>query len=164
MIKSLLLLTASVFLYSCGGGITDPKSPASPREATDAAMVADTVIYDVVIKNPSAEDIWTEACLKNLDREGLVNMIFEAIYLAELIPYDHLSNEPLSIRDIENLENDPEFSRKTIGKIQFSEEWYFDRDNLRMEKRVNSMALGYEVFDIAGNLRGYKPAFMVILN
>jgi len=33
-----------------------------------------------------------------------------------------------------------------------------------MEKRVNSLTLGYEVFDPQGNLRGYKPAFLVKLN
>jgi hypothetical protein len=28
---------------------------------------------------------------------------------------------------LKDLENDPEFSRKNVGKIQFTEEWYFDR-------------------------------------
>ena len=159
-----LFIITPFLLLSCGGGTGGQKEPAVSRAAIDASVIAGTVIYDVIVRNPTAEDTWMEDCLRDLDREGLVNMIFEAIYREELIAYDHLSHEPLTVADIKNLEKDAEFSRDNVGKIQFSEEWYFDQDNLRMEKRVNSMSFGYEVFDLTGNLRGYKPAFMVILN
>jgi hypothetical protein len=161
---SILIIITSILSFSCGGGTAGQKEPAVPRAAIQASVIAGTVIYDVIVRNPAPEDTWMEDCLRDLDREGLVNMVFEAIYRDELIAYDHLSHEPLTVADIKNLEKDAEFSRDHIGKIQFSEEWYFDQDNLRMEKRVNSMSFGYEVFDLSGNLRGYKPAFMVILN
>ena len=142
----------------------EQKEPLVPRPEISGVVIADTVIYDVIVKNPDAGDVWKDEALSKLDREGLVDEIFEAVYRRELIPFDYISNEVLSVRDIRELENDPEFSRKNIGMIQFSEEWYFDRDNLRMEKRVNSLSLGYEVFDLSGNLRGYRPAFTVKLN
>jgi len=82
----------------------------------------------------------------------------------QLIPYDYFSQKALSAGEIRELEDSPGFSREKVGRIQFSEEWYFDEDNLRMEKRVNSLTLGYEVYDYEGNLRGYKPAFLVKLN
>ncbi len=160
----IMLFIAAAAVFSCGEEKRGQKEALTPGKQTDASIVADSVIYDVVVKNPNIDDHWTEECLKPLDRLGLVDMVFEAIYREELIPYDYLSNRPLSVGDIEDLENDPEFSRKNVGKIQFTEEWYFDQVNLRMEKRVNSMSLGYEVFDMSGNLRGYKPAFMVKLN
>ncbi len=163
--KSVFFLTIfSIFiLFGCSGN-PEQKEALVPRAETSGLTIADTVIYDVVVKNPQAEDTWTEDCLRNLDREKLVDIIFDAVYRHELLPYDYISHELMSVKDIRDLENDPEFSRKNIGKIQFSEEWYFDTDNLRMEKRVNSLSLGYEVFDLSGNLRGYKPAFMVRLN
>ena len=159
-----IFFAATFLLISCGEGAPGQKEPLTPRQAIDASVVADVVVYDVVVKNPDPEDRWTEKCLRHLELEGLVDMLFEAIYREELIPYDYISNEPLSLKDIKDLENNTEFSRNNVGKIQFSEEWYFDQDNLRMEKRVNSLSLGYEVFDLEGNLRGYKPAFLVILN
>ncbi|MFP4366146.1 MAG: hypothetical protein ACLFQA_03530 [Bacteroidales bacterium] len=163
LIATVMMATVTLF-YGCGENIPEQKEPTVPRDSTNALVIADTVIYDVIVKNPVEGDEWTEECLRNLKREGLVDIIFDAIYQKELIPYDYLSEEPLTLNAIKDLENDPEFKRENIGKIQFSEEWYFDKENLRMEKRVNSLSLGYEVFDLSGNLKGYKPAFMVKLN
>jgi hypothetical protein len=163
-LNSIMILFSAFVISGCGSDSTGQKEIFSPREKTDASMVADTVIYDVVIKNPNADDHWTEECLSHLDRRGLVDMVFDAVYRNELIPYDYITNRELTVKDIKSLEDDPEFNRENIGKIQFNEEWYFDRVNLRMEKRVNSISLGYEVFDVNGSLRGYKPAFMVRLN
>jgi hypothetical protein len=162
--NSIIILFAAFLISGCGSDSTGQKEAFSPREHTDASMVADAVIYDVVIKNPNIDDHWAEECLMHLDRRGLVDMVFEAIYRKELVPFDYISSRELTLKDIKNLEDDPEFSRENVGKIQFNEEWYFDRVNLRMEKRVNSISFGYEVFDVYGNLRGYKPAFMVRLN
>lgn len=159
----MLLIHLTVF-HGCGDRIPEQRAPRVERTELNAAIIADTIIYDVIVKNPVPGDLWTEECLRNLKRDGLVDILFNAIYRQELIPYDLISGRPLSVSEIMELENDPEFSRDNIGKIQFSEEWYFDEENLRMEKRVNSLSLGFEVFDSSGNLRGYKPAFMVKLN
>lgn len=163
-IKIIAVIIPVTFFYSCRESIPEQKEPLVERTPLNVAIIADTVIYDVVVKNPEPDDLWRDECLRNLNRKGLVDVIFNAIYRKELIPYDFFSNKPLSVNDITDIENAPGFSRENIGSIQFSEEWYFDEDNLRMEKRVNSMSLGYEVFDSSGNLRGYKPAFMVKLN
>ncbi len=163
-LKIIAVIIPAIFIYSCREKIPEPKESLVERTPLNLAIIADTVIYDVVVKNPEPDDLWTEECLRNLNRQGLVDIIFNAIYRQELIPYDFFSNNPLSLNDITNLENNPEFSRENIGTLQFTEEWHFDEVNLRMKKRVHSLSLGYEVFDLSGNLRGYKPAFMVKLN
>lgn len=159
-----IIVIMAILSGSCREKIPGQKKPAVARTPASAAVIADTVIYDVVIRNPEPDDLWAEECLRQLNREALVDMIFNAIYRQELLPYDYFSNRVLSVNEIKELEKDPEFSRTNIGRIQFMEEWYFDEENLRMEKRVNSLSLGYEVFDSSGKLRGYKPAFMVKLN
>lgn len=153
-----------MLLAGCSERIPEQKQPAVPRTELDMAIIADTVTYDVIVRNPSPEDLWTQECLKNLRTGALIDFIFNAIYRNELVPYDYFTSRALSVSEIVELENSSGFSRDKIGRIRFSEEWYFCEENLRMKKRVNSMALGYEVFDSEGNLRGYKPAFMVKLN
>ncbi len=159
-----LLFLPLLFISACGNGIPEQRPPQVERTPLDGAVIADTVIYDVIVKNPNASDLWAEQSLRNLNREGLVDIIFNAVYRGELIPYDYFTMEVMSVRDVARLESDPEFSRDNIGMLQFSEEWYFDEENLRMEKRVNSISLGYEVYDTDGNIRGYKPAFLITLN
>jgi hypothetical protein len=89
------LFIAAAVIFSCGGDSkSGQKEALTPRKQTDASMVADSVIYDVVVKNPNIDDHWTEECLRHLDRLGLVDMVFEAIYREELIPYDYISNRP----------------------------------------------------------------------
>lgn len=160
----LTLLIPVILIYGCSENIPVQKEPVVQRTELNIPVIADTVIYDVVVKNPEPDNHWTEESLRNLNREAFVDLIFNAIYRKELVPYDYFTRKALSIDEIYGLENDPVFSRENIGSIQFVEEWYFDEINLRMEKRVNSITLGYEIFDFDGNLRGYKPAFTVKLN
>ena len=162
------LLTALMILSTafsgCGDRIPEQKKPLVPRTPAGTAIIADTVTYNVIVKNPEPDDTWTEKALGRLDMETLVDMIFEAIYNREMVPRDDYSNEAMSVRDIRRLEQSEEFSRANIGQLQFTEEWYFDEENLRLEKRVNSITLGYEIYNLAGELRGYKAAFKINLN
>jgi len=125
-------------------------------------VIADTIIDDIVILNPN-NDEWTDYCLRNLNKKSLVNEIFKSVYKEELIPYEFFNNETLSIKDIKALEDDPEFSRDKIAKVQFEEAWYFDPINQKMVKKVHSIMLAYEIYNSLGEIRGYKPAFKVYL-
>lgn len=133
-------------------------------EITHGTFIGDSIIYDMVIKNANPDDEWAEECLRKLEREKLIQIIFDAVYEKTLIPYDYYENKPLKISDIKKLEADKEFSRDIIGKLQFEEEWSFDETTLQFRKKVNSILLAYEVYNSAGEIRGYKPAFYVRLN
>jgi hypothetical protein len=132
-------------------------------EENNYLAIADTIITDVVILNPD-DDEWTDYTLRNLDKETLVNEIFTSVYNGKLIPYEFFKNEPLTIEDIKTLEDDPEFSRDQIGKVQFEEAWYYDAENHKMVKKVHSIMLAYEIYNSLGEIRGYKPAFKVYFN
>ncbi len=125
-------------------------------------VIADTIINDVVVKNPN-QDEWTDICLRNLDKKTLVDEIFKLVYSGELIPYEFFNNQTLSIEDIKALEEDPDFSRELIAKVQFEEAWYFDPASKKMIKKVHSIMLAYEIYNSLGEIRGYKPAFKVYL-
>ena len=127
-------------------------------------MVADTIIYDVIIKNPNPYDSWTDECLKHLNKNQFVDILFESVYKENAIAYDVLSGNIITPDELKKFERKKDFNRDKIGKIQFTESWFYD-DSLRsMSKKVLSVSLGYEIFDDQGSLIGHKPAFKIYLN
>lgn len=156
-----LISALILFSYACSNDSASDESKMRPESTTNFTTIADTIIYDVVIKNPDINDKWTEQCLSKLEKEILIDRIFEAIYDNELIPFDFFEGEKLSISDIKELEKREEFSREKIAKVQFEEIWYFDEKSLKMTKEVYSIMLAYEIYNSFGEIKGYKPAFKV---
>ncbi len=111
-------------------------------EKGNSIVLADTIIYYTVIKNANQQDEWQEKCLERLDRKALANIIFNAIYNGRLTPYDFMTEEPMTINEVKSLEKDN--PRNKIAKVEFTEEWYFNEDDLSFTKRVNAIMLGYE--------------------
>jgi len=126
--------------------------------------IADSISYGVIVRNRDKSDEWQKKWLRTFDRKELVNCIFDAVYSGKLQPYDYFNDEPMSIKQVKEMERKDEFDRSKIGKIQFEERWYFDPDHLKMTKEVYSIMLAYEVYRDNGEFRGYKPSFKVYLN
>jgi hypothetical protein len=124
--------------------------------------VADTLIADMVVKNPDTEDWWTEKCLKQLKRNQFVDTIFKQLYESKLIAYDYYSGQPLSIRQIRELEHRNDFNRNIVGKFQFYEGWFYAPQQKIFIKKVYAIIFGYEIFDDKGLVKGYKPMFKII--
>ncbi len=133
-------------------------------DENNAFVIADTIIYDVIIKNLDADDQWTDFCLSKLKKDALVDIVFNAVYSGKAKAFHYYDNTPITISQIKELEKEDDFSRDKIAKIQFTEEWLFDEINLKMSKRITSVMLGYEVYDHNGNVKGYKPTFRIYLN
>jgi hypothetical protein len=131
-------------------------------DSSKSLILVDTIIYDVIVKNPNNYDEWAEFCLKNYDNEILKNIIFNAIYEKRLIAYEYRLDTVLPVEYIKNLEK--EYKNENFGKIQFNETWYFDEINLEMYKKVSSIVIGYELVNNMGEVYGYKPAFKVYLD
>ncbi len=127
-------------------------------------LIADTIIYDVIIKNPDPDDKWTEKCLAHFDRKSFIDQLFDAVYNKHAIAYDFFSGEKITPGGLKRIERSRDFDREKIGKIQFSESWYYDSLNLVMEKKIISLVLGYELYGDNGEIIGYKPVFKIDLN
>ena len=141
------------------------KSPLVIRaDSFYGALVADTIIYDVIIKNPNPEDACTNECLKNFQHSTLMDSLFNLVYTRQATVYDFFSQEPLKVKEIKRMEKEEDFMRDNIGKIQFTEKWYFDASTQQLQKEVISMVLGYELKSDEGEVRGYKPIFKIQLN
>lgn len=128
---------------------------------SNAVVIADTISYDVTIKNPDPEDTWMEEDLRRVDEEALANIVLDAILDGKLTAYDYQLETPLTIEEVKELET--KYSRNKVARMRFVEEWYFDEENLQFGKKVNSIMIAYEKFNNEGQVR-YVPGVMVYLN
>jgi hypothetical protein len=128
---------------------------------TGSLMVADQIIYDVIIKNPDPGDEWTEKCLVGLKRRELVDFIIDGIYDDRFRAYDIFNDKPIPVREIRKMEENGEFTRDHVSKIQFVEDWYLDPEVSSMSKRVTEVRLGLEHIDGYGMHMGHNPLFKV---
>jgi len=125
-------------------------------------IVANPIIYDVIVINNDPADDWADFCLANTDVEAISNIIYNAVYQEKLIPYHYSNDTIINLRDIKNLEQENKVS--TLGKLQFEEEWYFDEVSLTMSKKVLSITIGYQLVNDLGEAYGFKPGFKVYLD
>ena len=70
----------------------------------------------------------------------------------------------MTIEEVKTIEKDPEYNRDNIAKVQFEESWYFDFENHKMMKKVQSVMIAYEIYDNEGKVKGYKPVFKIYFN
>ncbi len=163
--KTALFFSTIVVLWNCGNNSnsTTP-TPKSDTDSISGYIIADTITYDVIIKNADSTQVWNEEFLKYVKRSMIIDSIFAGVYSGRFEPYEFFSGKKLSLKDVKDIEAEDWFSRDAIGKIQFSEVWYSKPGNFSIEKKVLSVVLGVEQFDQFGNLKGYKPVFKVNLN
>jgi hypothetical protein len=159
--RTILFITLAIILINCSGGSDSREIKTGP---VPGIMLADTISYPVVIKNPDTTDTWTTECLLPLDRKKLVDMVFDAVYKHKAQAYKYFDDKPMSISEIKDLEKTDEFSRDRVGKLQFWESWYFDEKHQIFTKKVHKILVAYELFTEDGELRNYKAAFYIKLN
>ncbi len=166
----IIIITAVILLFSCNNTDNKPATKIEVRkgnfymnklDSLNSVVLADTIRYSVTIKNPNPEDYWTEMDIRRMDEMALANMIFNAIYNKRLTAYNFFDETPMTIKQVKKMEK--EHPRTQIGRMQFSEEWYFDEDKLQFGKKINSIMLAYEIIGTDGDVR-YTPGVMVYLN
>ncbi|MCR5455459.1 MAG: hypothetical protein K6F33_10780 [Bacteroidales bacterium] len=132
-------------------------------DSAQAMVVANPISYDVTTKCYIKDDDWEAQRVANTNTVAIANAIFQAVYKGRLTPYDYFTDQEMPIDSVKAVEK--KFSRKQIGKIMFTEKWYFSEATLTFTKKVEKVTLGYELIDKSDNeLHGFKPAFIVHLN
>ncbi|MCF6366467.1 MAG: hypothetical protein L3J35_09740 [Bacteroidales bacterium] len=132
--------------------------------ASDSAVViADSIMYITNVINPEpSEEYYMKDWLGGAKTEILANHIFKAVYDGKLKAYEYTTGKEMTIEEVKEL--DSQYSRKDIGQILFTEDWYFDEKQLKMYKQVNSIMLAYFRYDDEGNIIGNKAGIRVYLN
>ncbi|WP_075591606.1 hypothetical protein [Labilibacter marinus] len=151
-------ITFFTFLLFCATGCNDRKSEKTSYQQSDIVW-ADTITYEVLISNPDSLNQWESLKVKDVRQADLVNSLFEMVYTGKKKAYHYYNNEALDIDDIKALEDDINFNRDRVGKLQFKETWVYNEDSKRLEKRIHSILIAYELYNDYNELRGYKAAF-----
>jgi len=151
------LIFSGLFLFSCKSDNPQQELVASGKK------ISDPITYEVVIKNPNPDDDWLEECLANTHTEEFVSDILAAVKNETLPAFDYYDNHQLTTNEIESIISENSLEDR-VGKIQFEEDWYWDKDQLQLKKEVKKIMFGYEIYDSQGKLRGYKASFVVNLS
>ncbi|SMO86426.1 hypothetical protein SAMN06265379_110138 [Saccharicrinis carchari] len=149
-------------LLLCLLGCEDKKQEVSSGDMNSTAW-ADTIIYEVLISNPNPLDEWATTKVKDVQHKKMVDDLFDMIYSGKKKAYHYYTNKALSIEDIKAMEADERYTRNRIGKLQFTETWRYNKNNLILKKQIHSILLAYELYNEANELRGYKAAFYIKL-
>lgn len=159
----LVMLACLAILAACTQSpvINEVKNVTVAFDSLLLESYADTIVCDMVVKNPEPNDSWMEECLKNFKHTEMLSAIFTDLYSGKLTAYDFFSNKPLSIGELRQLEGIKGYKREIIGKFQFREAWFYDKANHTFIKKVHSITFGYETYDENGGVKGYKPLFVV---
>ncbi len=120
------------------------------------------IIYDTYIINRDSTDVWEGERLATFNRNAMIQVAFDEVFAGRITPTDYFTGETIPLAQLRKMESEGEFSRKNISKIQFEEQWIWDKEKSEMVKRINSMTIAYEVFDNTGKSRGQKPIFKLI--
>jgi len=164
--RLLIIILIIACITACKQQNSKPSVTGKAKTLKDTTLlnfqsIAESIRYDVIIKNPDPDDEWTETCLKGLDREKLVNEVYKAIYAGKVKAYDYYTDEPMSVNQVKEIEKQAESDGAEIAKVQFLEDWFFDPVTFNFYKKVHFIMLAYEILDENGNARNYKAAFYV---
>ncbi len=120
---------------------------------------ADTIIYDILVHNPDSTDEWQSHKIKYLDRKKMVDDIFTSVYSGKKKAYNYYTNQVMDISDIKELEEN--YKREDVGKVQFTESWYYNKETGVMQKKIHNILIAYTLYTYDNKIRGYKAAFYI---
>ena len=134
----------------------------TPEEGVPAGsiQVAKDVVTEIIVKPDSLGDPWEVEKVAGYKGREMIDDIFRSIYEGKLTARDYHTGQPLTVKDVKEFEK--EFTdRSMIGKLSFTEDWYYNPSTFAMSKKVKSMAFGYELLNNEGRVFGYKAIFSI---
>ncbi len=155
-----LLIFLPYFFVGCSK--TDkPKSTNTKQSLSgDIAVIADTIVYDVILRNIDTSDVWEAECLQYLNQKSLVNYLIDGVYNGKFIAMEFMGDKVLSIDDVKAIEQESGFSRDRVSKVQFRERWFIDSAG-NFQKQIINYTLGIEVYSKQNTFLGHEALFVV---
>jgi len=175
MRKIVLLMILAVLTASCRERGSDKRGtePAESQESslpagadlpTGTVLIASDIVTEVIIRPDPDGDPWEIEKVAGYEGEPLVVNIFNRIYDGTLTVYDYHSGEALSADDVKVIESEFSDDRNRIGKLSFTEDWYYNPSANSLYKKAKSVTFGYELYNNLGKVYAYRAAFRADLN
>jgi hypothetical protein len=137
-------------------GDTPEPAAAAPE---GAVFIATDIVTEVIIRPDPEGDPWDAEKVAGYRGDPLVESIFSRIYEGTLTVFDYHSGEPLTPAEVKKIEGEFENDRSKIGKLSFTEDWYYYPAENRIEKKAKSVTFGYELYNNLGKVYAYRAAF-----
>jgi len=166
----ILLLILLVVVTSCGDsgrvppaesrtGTAGSMPPASAAASPNLVLIASDIVTEVIIRPDPEGDPWEIEKVAGYRGDIMVNTIFGLIYEGKLTAYDYHSGNPMKPAEVRDIEKEFSNDRSKIGKLSFTEDWYYDPASNRIEKITKSAVFGYEIYNGEGKVYAYRAAF-----
>jgi len=168
----ILLFLFLVLMTSCGdsgrvppadsrAGTGGSEPPASAATSQDLVLIASDIVTEVIVRPDPEGDPWEVEKVAGYRGDIMVNTIFSLIYEGKLTAYDYHSGNPMKPAEVRDIEKEFSNDRSKIGKLSFTEDWYYDPASNRIEKIAKSAVFGYEIYNGEGKVYAYRAAFRV---
>ncbi|MGE0077737.1 MAG: hypothetical protein AB7S48_07755 [Bacteroidales bacterium] len=157
---TIISLIIATLAFGCSTPSKKEVAPETYRNSLNAKIIADTIVYDVILRNIDTSDVWQAECLQRLNQNAFIEYLFDGIYSDRFIATEFMSDKVLSIKDVKDIEKSEGFSRAKVSKVQFRERWYIDSLGV-FQKEVLSYTLGLETYSKQNSFLGHKALFVV---
>jgi len=158
LIVGYVIIAASII--SCKNDRTAVPISITKTNPEGSIILTDSLVYGIVTHTSQDADPLENEEFKTFLQENLINYIFDQLYAENLKAFDFFSGKELTIKEIKKIEKTEGFSRSRVGKVQFNEQWYFDKNGV-LNKRVNSMTFGVEHYSNQGTFLNYNALFTI---
>jgi len=162
MYRSLLLVILSIFIFSCQSKTAKPglqKEPAPEASSAESVLIASDIVTDIIIRPDPEGDPWEADKVAGYRGDIMIKNIFDQIYDGSLVVYDYHTGKAMSEKDVKDIEREYDNDRSKIGKLSFTEDWYYNLSANSVTKITKSVVFGYELYNNDGRVYGYKAAF-----
>ena len=166
MKRTAAIVAICIFVTACTGceaGRKNEGAAAKTVAPAGAVTVATGIVTEIIVKPDPEGDPWEREKVAGFNGDDFVNDIFDMIYNGTLTPYDYHSGEKMTPEQVRELEKEFSGDRSKIGKLSFTEDWYYVPSANRLEKKTRSVVFGYELYNNLGKVYAYRAAFRVDL-
>ena len=98
--------------------------------------------------------------MQYLNQKSLVNYLIDGVYNGKFIAMEFMGDKVLSIDDVKAIEQEKDFSRDRVSKVQFRERWFIDSAG-NFQKQIINYTLGIEVYSKQNTFLGHEALFVV---
>ena len=167
--NSYLKYIPAIFFILLVSGGCNPNNRSADSKIATIKSVADTgliivakdIITEVIVNPTEGGDPWENEKIQGYNGKKMIDKLFEDIYSGRLTVFDYHSGVELTPKDVKKLEESFKPDRSSIGKLQFTEDWYLDPETDAIVKDLKSIVFGSELKEDSGNIYGYKAIFQV---
>jgi hypothetical protein len=141
----------------------DKKNGVSASEntadTTSFMLIGKDIITDIILKPDTLGDPWEVEKIKGFTGNRMFKTIFDRIYSEKMTVWDCRNDKTLSSTEIKDLEKEFNSDLSKIGKVQFTEDWYFDTNRNTIVKKIKSVSFGFAINGIPDLPVRYKALF-----